>query len=320
MSSFSRTDNMLTEDEIKRKRAKIHQKMTKNGVTSDLKGGKLDLRYLFELYDKIFFCGQIQRKLDQSNSKLDFTFSNHTKTGGTCSRKGCEWKINIPIKLYQGLFSKGEKNLLANGIWCTSNLDCLQIIFEHELMHFLMQLYEYQDRKPEYSQSKDTFTGHGKLFQCMVFLYFGHTDYKHCLFGGEASTKLKKEDVHVGMNIKYFNTIYRKEIHGRVSKMNPKRVAVQHNDGVVFAVPYSLLELSDKEMVDNSPPKTIPEYEKRNVNDEIKVGDMVRVKWKDGGIRNGKITKKNPSRAKILMDNDGKIWNVYYQNILGKLT
>ena len=149
MSRFLGADKMFTEEEIKRKRARIHRKMLKSGTTPDLKEGKPNLRRLFELYDKNFFRGQIQRKLDETNSTLDFTFSTHTSTAGTCSRKGCKWKINIPIKLFQGLFQNGEKNLLTNGIWCTSKLDCLQLTFEHELIHLLMQLYKYQGKKPE---------------------------------------------------------------------------------------------------------------------------------------------------------------------------
>ena len=381
---------MFTEDEIKRKRARIHRKMLKSGTSPDLKEGKPDLRRLFELYDKNFFRGHIQKKLDETNSTLGFTFSKHTKTGGTCSRRGCEWKINIPLNLFQGLFQKGEKNLLTNGIWCTSKLDCLQLTFEHELMHLLMGLYEYQGRKPEYSQSPDTFTVHGKLFQCMVFLYFGHTDYKHDLFKGEASTKIKKEDARIGMRVKFFFDKTREEYHGRITKINPKKAAVRLDDGRVWKVPYTMLELSDRSVpdipesdipvkpdplaskkdqfnvgmrityfhkgkdyygvitrinpkratvktddgtiplipyhmlkeTDVPPRKVLPGYEepkKKNIKDEIQVGDYVRIKWVNKEIKTGKITKKNPSRA-VISTEDGKSWSVYYQNILGKVS
>jgi hypothetical protein len=389
MSRFLESGKMFTEEEIKRKRARIHRKMLKSGTTPDLREGKPDLRKLFELYDKNFFRGQIERKLDATNSTLDFTYSKHTSTAGTCSKIGCKWKINIPIKLFQGLFQKGEKNLLSNGIWCTSKLDCLQLTFEHELIHFLMGLYQYQGKKPEYTQSADTFTGHGKLFQCMAFLYFGHTDYRHDLFKGEASTKLKKGEAQFGMRIKFFNNKTQEEYHGRITKINPKRAVILLDDGREWRVPYTMLERSDKSVSDvpESPvtpnlapvsskkdqfkvgmrvtyfhkgkdyygvitrinPKkatvqsddgTIPlvpyhmlketdkeapiksallsEPLKKNIKDELSIGDWVQVKWKDGGTRMGKITKKNPSRTKILME-DGKIWNVPYQNITGEV-
>ena len=387
---------MFTEDEIKRKRVRIHRKMLKSGTTPDLKEGKPDLRRLFELYDKIFFKGHIQKKLDETNSTLGFTFSKHTKTGGTCSRKGCEWKINIPLKLFQGLFQKGEKNLRSCGIWCTSKLDCLQLTFEHELIHLLMQLYEYQDKKPEYNQPPDTFRAHGRLFQCMVFLYFGHTDYKHDLFLGEASTKIKKEDVRPGVRIKFFSSKTQEEYYGQIAKINPKKAVVILDDGREWGVPYSMLELSDRPIPDVPvPPKpsisakdqfkvgmrvtyvfkgkdyygvitrinpkratikedggavhlmpysilkesnephrlvlpgfnephrlVLPGYEepeKKNIKDEIQVGDRVRVKWKYGDVRMGIIKKKNPVKAIILME-DGKNWNVRYQAILGKVS
>ncbi len=387
MSRFLGADKMFTEEEIKRKRARIYRKMLKSGTTTDLKEGRPDLSRLFELYDKIFFRGQIQKKLDETNSTVEFKFSAHTSTAGTCSRKGCKWKINIPIKLFQGLFQKGEKNLLTNGIWCTSKLDCLQLTFEHELMHLLMQLYGYSVMKPEYDQPNDTFTGHGKLFQCMVFIYFGHTAYKHDLFKGEASTKIKKEDAQIGMRVKYFSNKDQEEYHGRIIKMNPKKAIVQRDDGREWNIPYTMLEQSDKSVPDipkvpdipvpskpststkdrfkvgmrityihkgkthygvifrinpkrasvnlddgttplipyhmlketDKPRKVLPgneEPEKKNMKDEIRVGDWVRVKWENGSVRTGKVTRTNPSRAIILME-DGKSWNIYYQNILG---
>jgi len=381
MGGLLDSEKMFTGEEIKRKRARIHRKMLRSGTAPDLEEGIPDLRKLFELYDKNFFRGQIGRKLDATNSTLDFTFSRHTSTAGTCSRAGCKWKINIPIKLFRGLFRKGEKNLLNNGIWCTSKLDCLQLTFEHELVHLLMGLYQYENKKPERSQSADTFTCHGKLFQCMAFLYFGHTDYKHDLFKGEASSKIKKEEARVGMRVKFFSNKTQEEYHGRITKINPKMALVLLDGGKILKVPYSMLERSDKpvpvaqdspglapapskkdqfkvgarvtyfhrgqdhygvvsrmnpkrasvdlddgrdslvpyhmlkETDKDAPVKHIPP--KKSIKDELSIGDFVQVKWNDGSVRKGKITKKNPSRAVILME-DGGEWAIYYQNILGK--
>jgi len=301
MSRFSEADKMFTEEEIKRKRARIYRKMLKSGTTTDLKEGRPDLRLLFELYDKNFFRGQIQKKLDETKSTLEFTFSKHTKTGGTCSRIGCNWKINIPIKLFQGLFQRGEKNLLTNGIWCTSKLDCLQLTFEHELMHLLMQLYKYQGRTPAYDQPLDTFTGHGKLFQCMVFLYFGHTGYKHDLFGGEASTKkIKKEDAREGMRVKFFSRRDQEEYHGRITKLNPKTAAVTREDGKKWRVPYTMLERSDKS--GDTPDKPSPSI---STKAQFKVGMRVTYFHK-GKDHYGVIERINKQRASIKADDGSK--------------
>nr|QBK85981.1 MAG: SprT-like family protein [Marseillevirus LCMAC101] len=387
MGRWSASDKMFTEKEIKRKRERIRRKMLKSGTTPDLKGSNPNLRRLFELYDRYFFKGQIQNKLDKTNSTLDFTFSKHTRTGGTCSKKECSYKINIPIALFRGLFQKGEKTLSINGLLCMSNLECLQITFEHELIHLLMYIYDYSSKKPEYSQSADTFAAHGKLFQCMVFLYFGHTDTKHNLLRGEAADKIKKEDAHVGMRVKYM-TKDGTEYHGQILKINPTRARMRQDDGRLMNVPYTMLERSDikdpeptklKKLRDDFHKKDeplptkdqfrkgmritylhkgedhygritrmnpkratveldngkdqlvpyhmlketdkksskVPQPKKKNIKDDLRVGDWVKIKWRDGETKDGKIKKKNPSRAIISME-DGKNYHVYYDSIVSK--
>ena len=392
---MSQLSDMFTEEDIKRKRDRITRKMVKSGISTDLKGNKPNLRLLFELYDKNFFRRQIQKKLDSTNSTLEFTFSKHTKTGGTCSRKGCNWKINIPIGLFRNLFQKGEKNLLTSGIWCDSNLGCLQITFEHELIHLLMQLYQYQDKTPESNQTNDTFTVHGKLFQCMVFLYFGHTEFTHSLLLGEASTLLKREDIKLGMRVKFKgrdneerhgivvklnpksakvkvdggnewsvgygglslsdkkilgedvslpdvpkdinwfrpdapNAPFEKdkfkvgmkvvyfykgiEYHGTITRINAKRASVEQHNGLVGLIPYSMLK------IDNSAHSAdAPLFKEKNIKNDIRVGDRVKIRIKPGVTENGIITKKNPSKAIVTTD-DGKTWNVPYNNILSKIS
>ena len=174
--------------------------MVKDGTTTDLRGKEINLEYLGELYDRYFFAGKIQKRLRLTKSKLDYVISKHTKTGGSCSKKGDEYTIKIPINLFRNLFQKGEKTLKVNGLLCTTHLECLQIVLEHELIHLFMFLY-YHDSKPSQSQSTDTFSPHGEMFRSITYMYFGHTDHKHSLLNGDASTKINIFPCSAGLKI-----------------------------------------------------------------------------------------------------------------------
>lgn len=367
---------MFTKEEIDKKRSYIQKCVIKSGVTSDLKGNEIDLSELKDLYDKYFFANRIQKLLGKTNSTLNFVFSSYTKTGGSCSKKGSDYIIKIPIVLFQNLFQKGEKNLLVNGILCANKLECLQIVFEHELIHLLMFLY-YYDNKPSYGQPTDTFNSHGELFRSMTYMYFCHTDHKHSLFNGEASDKIKKEDIILGLRIKY-QSKDGNEYHGNVSKINPKSAKIVLDDGEIFCVPYTMLERSDKPVsevplqvnspsssekdlyfvgmrvnffrkgayfygtiscknpntativLDNGLDMVVPYYRllktnlppseniQRNIKHDLRIGDIVNVKFKGGRISKGSIVKLNPSTARTKLE-DGIVWNIYYQNILNKV-
>lgn len=298
---------MFTKKEIDKKRIHIQECIIKSGVTPDLKGEEINLSELKDLYDKYFFSNRIQKQLEQTNSTLNFVFSQHTKTGGSCSKRGSDYVIKIPIVLFQNLFRNGEKNLLVNGISCTTKLECLQIVFEHELIHLFMFLY-YDDHKSSYGQSRDTFTSHGELFRSITYMYFSHTDYKHSLFSGEASDKIKKEDITLGARIKYQSK--GNEYYGKVSKINPKRAKIVHDDGKIFNVPYTMLEKSDKP-ISEAPLQVNPPSSSEK--DSYFVGMRVTFFYK-GIDCHGTVSRKNSIRATIKMDN-GKDILVPYRNL-----
>lgn len=235
---------VYTLEEIERKRDLIHEELIKYGFQIENIISK-DIQEIFRLYDNIFFGGQIVEKLKSKNSTVNFKITKGTKIAGLCQTAKspggtrCFFTLSFPAHLYKNLFSKGETSLRVNGINCTDKIFCLQMVFEHELVHLLMQLYNYEAR------GTGIFSAHGKLFNCMVHAYFGHTDFRHNLLSGDEKHILNKEYVNVGDKLGYED---RKGVFitGRILKKNPKTAVVIITEpsqyrGSKIRVPYSLL-------------------------------------------------------------------------------
>ena len=169
----------------------------KEDISSSLPSGALQeqdltpthLHSIFSLYDEIFFQGQITTRLKELNAKIRFyTSSRSSGMGGTCGverasgaspTRTCTYYIDIAPNIISTIFRIYPKGLLlAAGVGCEDRLECLLLIFEHELIHLLMELWAFADPSRE---PKNIYAPHGKLFQCMARTYFGHTRFDHDL-------------------------------------------------------------------------------------------------------------------------------------------
>ena len=242
--------------EVKKKRKYIHSQLIEHGLSSSLKEwNATHLQRMYELYDEEFFDKEISEKLRITGSTVKFqtTSGNNAKIGGWCKtqkltpqRKTCTFTISFPRGLYLKLFTDPSvKTLKSNGVVCYDRLECLQLTFEHEFVHLIMQLYgQYKNIK---GKGKMIYTSHGKLFQCFVKAYFGHTDFRHALLAGESSTKLSPSRTKIGMSVKFEATKGGVMITGTVMKINKKTVRVRSVNGFdSFLVPYShLMRVND---------------------------------------------------------------------------
>lgn len=287
--------DLFSSKEIEENRKYIHDTMVEK---YDLQGnftriGPKDLERLWNLYDEVFFGGEISRYLKETNSTLKFqtTPGGNTKLGGWCrTRRGtgkrCTFTISIPAGLYFKLFNAGEKNLGLNGLLCWDRLTCLQIVLEHEGMHLLMQLYEYERRGRDV-----VFSPHGKLFKCMVKTYFGHTRVTHGLLQGEASEVLSKDDFTIG-DIVTFTGRGGMVVEGVVIKKNPSRARVKVGANRLWNVTYSALKKTGK----SQDPSRLPN------KDNFKKGDTVQFADNKGKIHIGTVERRNPAFAKVMVD------------------
>jgi len=138
---------------------------------TSLKGA--DIREIFDMYDKLFFDGEIGRKLEQTDSEIKFVAkTRESGVAGICGREGtCKYYMEVSPQV----LGRIVPSVVAAGLGCTSRLECVQLIVEHLIIHLIMLLWEFAGKEgPIYAE-------HGELFQCMLRQYFGHLRFDHNL-------------------------------------------------------------------------------------------------------------------------------------------
>lgn len=103
-----------------------------------------DLRRLFALYDQYWFEHHCRQTL--GTTPLDFRLSTRmTKAGGSTTRYrthtgGVRYEIAIACGLLFESFGTQDRTITVCGLVCTTRLDALQRIVEHELVHLIEYL------------------------------------------------------------------------------------------------------------------------------------------------------------------------------------
>ena len=250
-----------------------------------------DLEIIYHLYDQHCFNNELDKMLKEKKRTISLgsgIISEH-KAGDHC-RNGNSHTIRVSSYMIGNLFSNGEKSIKANGMIIYDRFDALVTILEHEMVHLYCSLKGYT-RKIKQGKGKMYYSPHGKLFQEMVFRFFGHTDFRHSFNAGEASEQLSRNDCRVGMYI-YFVSIKRGNVYGKIIKINPKRCKVYSEDGSNYDVPYSIVRKSDRDV--NVP---VQETHKNNKSD-YSVGMKVRFSH-NKKLVTATIIKCNPTRARV---------------------
>lgn len=148
-----------------------------NSIFKDRGGNNLDffdykdLEDIFDLYDNVFFHNQIRKRVAKLGAGLTFySRDRNSGAGGICSieRDGeeCIYYIDIAPKILDTIFESKKPG-------CEDRLECLLLVFEHQIIHLLMVLWGYEDQ--EYSAKDSIYGEHGALFRCMSKSYFQHT-------------------------------------------------------------------------------------------------------------------------------------------------
>ena len=147
-----------------------------------------DLEFLFARYDQTFFDGLLSQTIQRVGAPLTFRVSKRmTKVGGTTTRyrmsRGpgprSSYEIAISSTLLFSTFYDVERPVMVTGVECRDRVECLQRIFEHELIH-LSEMLIWNDS----SCSR-------QRFQSLAFQFFTHTEATHQLItpGERASAK-----------------------------------------------------------------------------------------------------------------------------------
>jgi hypothetical protein len=144
-----------------------------------------DINWLFNAYDLFFFQNQITEKLKSTHASINFRVIKGDKSE-------CRFEIesggnrlyffNISVSIFQNMSNKDG---------CFDRAICLMFVMEHQIIHLLMLLYNYQNKVPD----DDTYSQHGPLYVCMLRTFFGDVDTSHDLKGGEKEPSGKTQAV-----------------------------------------------------------------------------------------------------------------------------
>lgn len=189
-----------------------------------------DLETLFELYDELFFDGRLEPAVRTDRTPLFFRVSKRmTRVGGTTTkyRHGRtsgpknSYEIAISSTLLFSTFYDVERAVTVTGIECRDRLECLQRIFEHELIH-LSEMVIWDDSSC--SQQR---------FQSLAFQLFGHTEATHQLITPDERAVMKY-GVRPGDRVRF--QMEGTHYEGFVNRITKRAtVLVEHSGGSLYS-------------------------------------------------------------------------------------
>jgi len=142
-----------------------------------------DIKWLFDTYDLFFFHNCITEKLRSTHGEISFRIKG--------DKSECGFKVNdhghrhyffyISISIFQDMPEKD----------CFDRAFCLLFVMEHQIIHLLMLLYNYQGKV----QNDPSYSYHGSLYICMLRTFFGDVDTSHDLKGKEKESPGKSQAI-----------------------------------------------------------------------------------------------------------------------------
>ena len=208
------SETKLSQKEIDEKRQKIYNeiiKEVKDEITEDNYKKLLkdtEMKLIFYLYDKYFFNNKLTNLSKENDCQWIICWNNRcSKTAGRqkCNTKG-KCKI-IEIELSSKVFENTIRKMKSEGleyikmddkIKCDSILSCLQLVFEHELVHALQdcfcQNWMYKKGPGDWPGKTGPGSGHSKTFMSILNNTFGHIDFRHQLFSSSEKKIIKDSE------------------------------------------------------------------------------------------------------------------------------
>ncbi len=170
-------ESFLTLEQIDSNRMAIYSRLLER---MDSRGGSNfkslhpnDIKWLFDTYDLTFFKGQISHRLETTHGEITFHVRGQTSD--------CGYSISLNSRHYFFDISTSILKTVGKNEHCSDRALCLMHVVEHQIIHFLMLLYDYHEKIPGYAM----YSMHGSLYRCMLRLFFGDVDSSHDLEGKE---------------------------------------------------------------------------------------------------------------------------------------
>ena len=209
------SEKKLSQTEINKNRKQIYDEITEtvnDEITEnnfkDLLKSK-EIKLLFDLYDQYFFNNKLSELAKELECQWIICWNDRcTKTAGRqrCKKDGsCKIiEIELSSKVFSSVIKKMKKDNsssinMDDKNKCDSILSCLQLVFEHELIHGLQNCFcenwMYQ-KGPGIWSGTTGGGGHSKTFMSIMNNLFGHVDYRHKLFTpGDEAIKVKIKEI-----------------------------------------------------------------------------------------------------------------------------
>lgn len=272
------------------------------------------LKTLYELYDHYFFNGALPKF-------ISFAISNRlTKTAGRCGpcpgkKCECRYQLSFSRPLLAGLKLKEGETTVSGGVQCSSNLECLQLVMEHELTHLILRI-KYPNRS---KLEKSIYSSHGALFKQVVLSYFGQIRSTHnigsTIINEDLGEPVEKSTLKIGDFV-----AYQKEdevLKGIVTNIMIAYAGVDFSNEklkVRFeALRYLDEDDEDIEYLEEEKNRILKLLEYYN---NLKEGDRVQVKYKDQ-ILKGQVWKFNKyNKLDIKLPDYSKLTASYIHLIL----
>ena len=174
-----------------------------------------DLRFLFELYDQIFFNNFFAKNYED---KIFFRLSKRmTKVAGKTQRfiKTNDFMISLSTTLIFQTFNDITREIKVNGIICSDRLEATMRVFEHEIIHVIEHILF------------DNSSCSKPFFKRLAHNMFGHTDVTHQLIT-QMEVAHENFNLHVGDIVSFE---YEGNIHEGFVNRVTKRATVMVKDG-----------------------------------------------------------------------------------------
>lgn len=127
------------------------------------------LAFLFNQYDTNFFKGDLAKKIKETNSKVHFSSISVSPFMTAYTEELSKGNYRMVIDR-DTLKNANYDNAYVGDLRCINQTECLMLIFEHELIHIIIHLFDP-------SQNYDL-VGHGERFMKWAYEWFGHTTHQ----------------------------------------------------------------------------------------------------------------------------------------------
>ena len=305
--------------EITKKRQQVKEKLLEIFLINNFKNATNEqVEKTFYIFDEIYFDGYLKNYIDQyDHIHIGFKSCDKLKSSAGLCKLGykynqdgyfTEFNLSIFISkpIINNIFNNNEKSLAIGGLKCYDRLECFMIIFEHELIHFIINLFDFEINNKE--------GPHGKTFKTIIKNLFNHTNIFHNLKDGDADTneenlKILKDKLKIGNYVITKGCNTGDKIEGTIIKIYNKTVLIKSKENKYWKIYHRFIEEIIDKKESNKKILSVDQIKKK-----LKKGIKIKINF-NNEIVNSEIINLGSKRALVKLD-DNTRWYIPYKYII----